>query len=75
MRQTRFSLPELGLVAGTRLALGIGVGLLVSDRVHPDVRRAVGWTLVAVGAITTVPLALDVLARSEPERERVMAEV
>lgn len=75
MRQTRISLPELGLVAGTRFAFGLGLGLLIRDHLPPEVRRAVGWTLVTVGAITTAPLALDVLGRSEPEHERVLAEV
>lgn len=65
MLQTRLSLPELALVAGTRAALGVGVGLLLADRLGPDRRRAVGWTLVAVGVATTLPLLLDVYGKSE----------
>ena len=61
MRETRISLPELGLIAGTRAALGGGVGLLLADRLSADQRRAVGWTLVLVGLLSTIPLALEVL--------------
>jgi hypothetical protein len=61
MRETRITLPELGLVAATRVALGAGLGLLLADRLSADQRRAVGWTLLLVGAISTVPLAFEVL--------------
>ena len=58
MIETQVSLPELGLVAGTRAALGFGLGLLMADHWSPEQRRAIGWTLFAFGALTTVPLAL-----------------
>jgi len=64
------TLPRLGLIAGTRAALGAGAGLLLADRLPPDQRRAVGWTLVAVGVLTTFPLAADFLLgqrRDQPE--------
>ena len=54
-------LPELGLIAGTRAALGAGIALLLADRLNPDQRKAVGWTLVAVGVLTTFPLAAGVI--------------
>ena len=60
MRETRITLPELGLIAGTRAALGAGLGLLLSDRLTESQRRAIGWTLVMVGAISTIPLAFEV---------------
>src|SRR5262245_24394578 len=66
MRETRITLPELVLVAGTRAALGAGLGLLLADRLTAGQRRAVGWTLFLVGALSTVPLALDVFGRSRP---------
>lgn len=64
MRKTTLSIPELGLIAGTRAALGAGVGLLLSDMLSREQRKAVGWTLVAVGAISTVPLAVEVIGKS-----------
>jgi hypothetical protein len=63
MRERGITLPEIGLIAGTRVALGAGLGLLLADRLVPDVRRAVGLTLLLVGAITTIPLAMDVLGK------------
>jgi hypothetical protein len=64
MRETRISLPELALIAGTRGALGLGLGLLLAHRFTEEQRRAIGWTLALVGLVTTVPLALDVLSHS-----------
>jgi hypothetical protein len=60
MRETRITLPELALVAGTRAALGAGLGLLLADRLSEDQRRAVGWTLFLTGALSTIPLAFEV---------------
>jgi hypothetical protein len=55
------TLPELALIAGTRAALGAGVGLLLADRLDATQRKAVGWTLVFLSAATTIPLAIEVL--------------
>jgi hypothetical protein len=70
MRETRITLPELVLIAGTRVALGFGLGLLLAPRFPEGERRGVGWTLLSVGALSTIPLALEVFGRSrmaEPE--------
>ncbi len=75
MRETYLSLPELGLIAGTRVALGAGIGLLLADRLRADVRRSVGWTLAAIGALTTIPLALEVLSPREFDPDDILAEV
>jgi hypothetical protein len=58
MIATELGLPELGLVAGTRGLLGAGIGLLLADKLTNEKRTAIGWTLVAVGALTTIPLAM-----------------
>lgn len=63
MRETTLTLPELGLIAGTRGLLGAGIGLLVSEKLSDSQRRAIGWTLVAVGVLTTVPLVLEVFQK------------
>jgi hypothetical protein len=66
MRETQISLPELALLAGTRAAIGAGLGLLLADRLPDDRRKAVGWTLLLVGAATTVPLVFEVLGGLRP---------
>jgi hypothetical protein len=63
MKETRLTIPELGLVAGTRAALGGGIALLLADRLNRDQRKAVGWTLFLVGAITTIPLVMLALGK------------
>ena len=55
---------ELPLIAVTRVALGLGIGLLVGDRFNPQERRVLGKTLTLVGALSTIPLAFDVLKNS-----------
>lgn len=60
MIATELRLPELGLVAGTRGMLGAGIGLLLADKLSDEQRKGVGWTLVAIGAVTTIPLAMMV---------------
>lgn len=63
MKEKQVTVPELALIAGTRVALGVGLGLLLADRLTDDQRRAVGWALFAIGALTTIPLAAEVLGR------------
>lgn len=65
MRETVLTIPELVLIAGTRAAFGVGLGLLFSERLSPDARKGAGWALVAVGALSTVPLVVDVLTKSQ----------
>ena len=65
MRNVRLSMPELALIAGTRGALGAGVALLLADRLSSEQRRAAGLALALLGAISTVPLLLEVLAKRE----------
>jgi hypothetical protein len=64
MKQLSLTIPELGLIAGTRAALGAGIALLLSDQLDAERRRAVGWTLLAVGVISTIPLIAEVLGKS-----------
>jgi hypothetical protein len=65
MYETKITLPELGLVGGTRAVLGLGLGLLLAGRLSDEQRRAAGWSLFLVGALSTIPLAIDVLAKRE----------
>ncbi len=71
MERTPLSLPEISLIAGTRAALGAGVALLLADRLTSEQRRAVGWTLLGIGAITTAPIAVQLYKSTrEPSNQR-----
>ena len=65
MRKSNLSLPEIALIGGTRGMLGAGIGLLLADRLSDEQRRAIGGTLLLAGIVTTVPLLLHVLGKSE----------
>lgn len=49
------------LLVGTRALLGVGLGLILSERLAAAPRRAIAYTLLTVGLLTTLPLGLDVL--------------
>jgi hypothetical protein len=70
MKPKLVSIPELGMIAGTRVALGAGIGLLLAERLNNDQRRAVGWTLLAVGALSTIPLAAEVMLDHDHRGDR-----
>ena len=75
MRETKITLPELVLIAGTRAALGAGVGLLLADRLSNEQRRAVGWTLFLFGALSTIPLAFEVFGGHRFSAARLTARI
>lgn len=64
MKERMVTWPELTMIGGTRAAAGAGLALLLADRLGPDQRRAVGWTLLAVGVISTIPLVAEVMFRN-----------
>ncbi|HTQ79356.1 MAG TPA: hypothetical protein VMM92_05130 [Thermoanaerobaculia bacterium] len=74
MIERNMTLPELGLIAGTRAALGAGVALLLGEKLDRKPRKAVGWTLLAVGALTTFPLVAGILHKGQPTRSRLRPE-
>ena len=57
-KKMNLAFPQLGFVIVTRVALGIGIGLLLADRFSRSRRRRVGLTLLSVGALTTIPAIL-----------------
>ena len=65
MKPHEVTVPQIGLIAGTRAMLGAGIALLLSEKLTTEQRRAIGWTLVAVGALTTIPLVLQLFSELE----------
>jgi hypothetical protein len=58
-------IPEVGFIAGTRFALGFGVGLLAAGRMDRGQRERAGWTLVTIGVISTVAIAARIIGRTK----------
>jgi hypothetical protein len=67
MRRLDLSYPEFGFIVGTRAALGAGVGLLLAPRFGRRRRKALGATLVTIGALTTIPAVFTLLGARRPE--------
>jgi hypothetical protein len=63
MQERGLTLGEIGLIAGTRGALGAGLALLLGNRLSEEQKKAVGWTLFLVGTVSTLPLLLHVLTK------------
>ena len=63
MIERKLTLPEIMLIGGTRVALGAGIGLLLSNRLNKDQCKAAGLALALVGGLTTIPLALGLIGR------------
>ena len=63
MKTSELTLPEVGLIAGTRGMLGAGIALLLADRLSEDQRKVIGKTLFLMGAVSTIPLVIDVFSK------------
>jgi len=63
LKERKVTIPELMLIGGTRVALGLGIGLLIKDKLNKDQRQAAGLALLIVGVATTLPLAIEVLSK------------
>ncbi len=63
MKSIALPVPLLGAVAATRGMLGLGAGLLLAPSLSDRRRTTLGWLLLAVGVLSTVPLAAHVISR------------
>ncbi|MFL6529133.1 MAG: hypothetical protein ACJ8HU_05815 [Chthoniobacterales bacterium] len=58
--KTPDELPLDSLLTVTRTAFGLGIGMLVADRIKQPIRQAAGIALVSVGAIAAIPYLVKV---------------
>jgi hypothetical protein len=58
------SFPLFALFGITRGMAGIGLGMLLADRIAARNRRAIGKVLFGIGAASTVPLIAALVRRS-----------
>lgn len=65
-------IPLDGLLSLTRSAFGLGIGILIAEKIKPTLRQAAAITFISVGALAAVPLVVKAaMARiNRPESER-----
>jgi hypothetical protein len=68
MIEKTLTLPEIGLLAGTRVAFGVGLGLLAANKLTHDTRKGAACALLLVGALSTIPIVLGILGRPSAAR-------
>lgn len=61
--QAEFTIPEVARVGGTRIALGVGLGLMLANRMTRTERRAVGTTLFVCGLFSAGLMALELFGK------------
>jgi hypothetical protein len=57
-KRLNISLRELAVVAATRGAIGVGIGLLLSNALSREKRKAIGLPLFILGALSSIPIAM-----------------
>jgi len=73
MKRVDLPLPKLLFIVGTRVMLGVGIGLLAAGNLRPSNRKALGRTLFAAGALTTIPAALALFGSVKKRRGLLFA--
>ena len=72
MPKTAEPIPFDSLLVLTRTAFGLGIGMLMADKIKRPIRQAAAIALVSIGALAAVPflvkLALEQINRPESER-------
>src|ERR1700756_5185186 len=71
MTERNITLPEMILWTGTRVALGVGIGMLISKGLTKDAMKAAGLALTVVGGFTTIPLAVSIIGKKNWARPEI----
>ena len=59
------TVPEIALIAATRVAIGFGAGLLLADKFRRERRKVLGWSLFLSGLASTIPIAMHLFGKKE----------
>ena len=64
-------LPVAPLLVLTRTAIGLGLGMLIADKIRPQVRQATAITLLAIGVLAAAPWLVKITVGqiNRPESE------
>ena len=70
--KTAEQIPLDGLLVLARTAFGLGIGMLVADKIRRPLRQATAIALVSVGALAAIPLLVKVALEriNRPESDR-----
>ncbi len=70
--KTSEQVPLDSLLTLTRTAFGLGLGILVADKIKQPARQAAAIVLVSIGALAAVPLLVKVALEriNRPESDR-----
>jgi len=70
--KTAEQIPLDGLLVLARTAFGLGIGMLIADKIRRPIRQASAIALVSVGALAAIPLLVKVALEriNRPESER-----
>ncbi len=70
--KTAEEIPLAGLLSLARTAFGLGIGMLVANKIRQPLRQAAAIALVSVGALAAVPLVVKFSMEriNRPESER-----
>jgi len=71
MIERNITLPDLILWTGTRVALGAGIGMLISRSLSKDAMKAAGLALTVVAGFTTIPLAISIMGKKNLTRPEI----
>jgi hypothetical protein len=71
MIERNITLTDLILWTGTRVALGAGIGMLISKGLSKDAMKAAGLALTVVGGLTTIPLAISIMGKKNVNRTEI----
>lgn len=68
------NLPVTGIVAFSQAAVGVGVGLLVADKMGEGARQKTAFALIGAGAAVVIPFAFGLYERisNRPSSSRRM---
>ena len=64
-------LPVAPLLILTRTAIGLGLGILIADKIRPPIRQATAITLLAIGVLAAAPWLVKITVGqiNRPESE------
>ena len=63
MKEIPLTFPEIGMINGTRFVIGTGLGLLLSEKMDRNTRKAVGLSLLAAGILFSIPAGMSFLGK------------